>query len=63
MTRRFREIECQEACEVASGWATVSANNGLLVKTTALKSPVSKFTSMLTCLLLMEYFDGGFGRF
>lgn len=41
----------------------VGANNGLLVKTTALKSPVSKFTSMLTCLLLMEYFDGGFGRF
>ena len=41
----------------------VSANNGLLVKTTALKSSVSKFTSILTSLLLMEYFDGGFGRF
>ena len=41
----------------------VSANNGLLVKTTALKSPVSKFTSMITCLWLIEYFDGGFGRF
>jgi len=41
----------------------VGANNGLLVKTTALKSSVSKFTSMLTSLLLMGYFDGGFGRF